>query len=260
MNIKIDKFIKTGKSHFICQDYILTNSHPKYIILADGCSNVEDSDIGARILCLAAAKYLKNYKLFLGALNYTDNYINMGQQIIYNAEAAAKVVGIPTSCLAATLMIAYYHEGYIYVVVYGDGNIILLDNNNKLYFYEISYSENRPFYLSYYLFPDNYTLYKETNTEQFIRSEDGASTLEFNVPFQNRFQIDQYKVISIASDGISSWSPPFDLMEIFKNCIYYKSTNGLFLQRRMIRFISTLEKNGNNHLDDISIGAFYMEE
>ena len=256
MNIRTDKFIKTGKSHFICQDYILTNSHPKYIILADGCSNVEDSDVGARILCLAAAKYLKDYKLFLGALDY----INMGQQIIYNAGIAARVVSIPTSCLAATLMIAYYHEGYIYVVVYGDGNIVLLDNNDKLYFYEISYSENRPFYLSYYLFPGNYKLYKETNTEQFIRSEDRTNKIEFNLPFQNRFKVDQYKVISIASDGISSWSPPFDLMEIFKNCVYYKNINGSFLQRRMIRFISTLEKSGNNHLDDISIGAFYMEE
>lgn len=258
MNIKTDKFIKTGKTHFICQDYILTGSHPKCIILADGCSGVENSDVGARLLCLAAAKYLKNYKLFLNELDYTN--ISMGQQIIHSAEIAAKVIDIPTSCLAATLMIAYYHEGYIYVAVYGDGNVILLDNDNELHFYEISYSENRPFYLSYYLFPDNYKLYKETNTEQFIRSKVGTNKIEFNLPFQRRFKADQYKVISIASDGLSSWSPPFDLMEVFKNCVYYKNTNGLFLQRRMIRFISTLEKNRNNHLDDISIGAFYMEE
>ena len=61
--MKIDSFLKIGHSHEQCQDYILTGTDPcPYIILADGCSGAEDSDIGARLLCHTALKYLKKAK------------------------------------------------------------------------------------------------------------------------------------------------------------------------------------------------------
>lgn len=256
MNIKTDRFIKTGKTHFICQDYILTGTEPQCIILADGCSAVENSDIGARLLCLAAAKYLRTYQSYLGELEY----IKMGQQIIFNAEVAALAAGISPMCLTATLMVAFYFDGYIHVVAYGDGNVILLDNNDSLYFHEISYSDSRPFYLSYYLHPNNYRLYEKENIKKVVRSELGEIEYVFHHPFINTFPIKKYKTVAITSDGILSWSFPFHQMEVFKECVSYKNTNGAFLQRRMVRFISNLETKGYNHHDDISIGAFCRED
>jgi serine/threonine protein phosphatase PrpC len=252
--LKKDKFIKTGSTHFICQDYILSREDPNCIILADGCSQVEDSDIGARLLCLSAAKYLKTYKSFLGELDYHS----MGHQIIFNAEVSALAAGISPSCLSATLIIAFYYDGYIYIMMYGDGNLILLDHDNELFFSEVSYTDNKPFYLSYFLSPENLKSYKKEKIKKFEKHEHGTIEYNFDSTFFYRYPIDKYKVIAIASDGLSSWSPKLDSMEIFKNSVIYKNMGGVFLQRRMIRFISDLEKQKFNHADDISIGAFYL--
>lgn len=238
----------------MCQDYILTGEDPNCIILADGCSQVKDSDIGARFLCLSAAKYLKTYRNFLDELDY----INMGHQIIFNAEIVALASGISPSCLSATLIIAFYYNGYIHVIVYGDGSVISVDYENNLCFNELSYTDNKPFYLSYFLSPENFKIYKKENIKKIERDEYIETEYNFDTPSHYTYSVENYKIIAIASDGLSSWSPAIDSKEIFEKCVKYKNINGMFLQRRMIRFISNLEKQKINHMDDISIGAFYL--
>ena len=56
--IRTDTFIEIGSQHKVCEDYIIAKDN--YIILADGCSRSENSDMGARILCYMAQQFQIN--------------------------------------------------------------------------------------------------------------------------------------------------------------------------------------------------------
>lgn len=254
MNIRIDKFIKTGKTHFLCEDYIL--SGPNYIILSDGCSAVDDSDIGARLLCLAAMRYLNIWKYHMDDIDY----MKMGGHIINSADVMARTIGISSECLMSTLIISFYFAGRIYVFMYGDGYIITVDKSDKVNYYEITFTNSCPFYLSYYLTPQSFKSYISGNIVKTIKWSEILDTMKPDLPVQYSFPVDQFKTIAIASDGISSFKPQVDIASVVDNCVIYKNTIGPFLQKRMTRFLFDFEKRGIFHGDDISIGAYYMED
>ena len=59
--INVDSFLKKGKQHFICEDYIINSDDRDtmpYIILSDGCSSSENTDIGSRVLVRSALNIL----------------------------------------------------------------------------------------------------------------------------------------------------------------------------------------------------------
>ena len=58
--ISTDIFLEIGAQHKICEDYIVHGDDPvPYIILADGCSTADDTEMGARILCHLAKQYIR---------------------------------------------------------------------------------------------------------------------------------------------------------------------------------------------------------
>ena len=58
--MQVDTFSKIGKTHKICEDYILSGTKPfPYIIISDGCSSSEGTDMGARLLCFLAQQYIR---------------------------------------------------------------------------------------------------------------------------------------------------------------------------------------------------------
>ena len=125
--------------------------------------------------------------------------------------------------------------------------------------YYAVYDEVKLYYIEDAILEKELIVEKE-NIKKVVRSEFGEIQYRFHEPFVNTFPVNKYKIIAIASDGILSWSFIFNVFETFKECVTYKNTNGAFLQRRMIRFISNLESLGYNHHDDISIGAFCRED
>ena len=70
MTIHIDHLLKKGKTHKICEDYIISGYNPApYIILSDGCSSSKNTDVGARVLCHVAKQYLENSKDSIISIN-----------------------------------------------------------------------------------------------------------------------------------------------------------------------------------------------
>ena len=115
--IQTDTFLKIGKTHQVCEDYIITGDSPvKYNILSDGCSSSKDTEMGARILCHLAKQFLLYRKddYRFPALDYDE----MGSWIIHNAELAARQLGLKKSCLDATLIIAYEYDGKYHIYMY----------------------------------------------------------------------------------------------------------------------------------------------
>jgi len=144
----IDTYIKGGASHTICEDYILSGMLPRpYIIISDGCSSSDNTETGARILSHLAKQYL-NYRA-----DYLDDIEKneMGNWIAHNAEMVARQLGLPTSCLDATLIVAIKEEFQIRVIFFGDGFVYGISRDLKMdtLLDEIKYTNNAPYYLSY---------------------------------------------------------------------------------------------------------------
>lgn len=252
--ILIDKFITTGKTHFICQDYIISGED--YIVLSDGCSGAENSDVGARILCHTAVNFLETWK----HRRYDIEYYAMGLKIIYQAQVISRALNLSDECLTATLIVAFVENNIVDVFIYGDGYIIL-SNNNEVFGIEISYTNNRPFYLSYYLNPDQKKLYESLHETQLIKIDGNIQKRKYDAPIYYRYTLGKgyLRTAAIASDGIGKFSDKPPIGDIVQECVAFKQTKGLFLQRRMTRMLFNHQRGGSYNDDDISIGAFHME-
>ena len=54
MFIEKDTFYSTGKSHQVCEDYVVANCRYPIICLSDGCSSSKDTDVGSRLIVRSA--------------------------------------------------------------------------------------------------------------------------------------------------------------------------------------------------------------
>lgn len=282
--MNIDTFLKIGHSHTICQDYILTGSDPcEYIILADGCSQAADSDIGARILCHQAVKYLKtNYKT-IGDIDGSK----IGDEIILKSVYVARLYfNVEIECLDATLIIAFKYEGEYRIIMYGDGCVWFVSKEDEIDYYNASYEPNAPYYLRYRLKGNDD--YLKNNILRYMTTPHGKfkNTEGSTVPFDLRISEDKIKMILLASDGVESFRykeelmyktlylnllssksiftrPPaikeidfFTVCQAFTN---FKLTKGSFLSRRVKKVLKEYLKDGFINDDDLAIGCFYEE-
>lgn len=264
-NINTDTFLKIGKTHQECEDYIISGDNPnKYIILADGCSSSDQTEMGARILCHLAKQYL-NYR----ALDYRFpnlDYDEMGLWIIHNAELAARQLGLQRSCLDATLIIAYECLGAIHIYMYGDGVIVTDNGDGMISLMEIEYTQNAPYYLTYRIDPERMDAFHKLGQDLIIKSvfeNTNENTYAYDYKTKFQYPTDIFSKIMICSDGISSFvkgTEPEQTIEIAKEFLAYKSTKGEFLKRRLKRAIKIYEADGINHNDDLAVGAFLYEE
>ena len=159
IEMKTDTFIEIGSQHKICEDYIISGDN--YIILADGCSSSEHSEMGARFLCYMTKQFLATTR-FPDKLE--DRHINgLGTWVIHNAENLVRQLGLKKTCLDATLIIAYLKDNYVNVIMYGDGYVILQPERGAVHeIYCIDYktgSKSMPFYLRYLIDREGLSLY-----------------------------------------------------------------------------------------------------
>ena len=296
--MKIDSFLKIGHSHEQCQDYILTGTDPcPYIILADGCSGAEDSDIGARLLCHTALKYLKKNQSRLDRLDPPEK---LGQDIIVDSAFALKVhFNTKIDCLDATLIIAYKFKGYYHIYMYGDGVVFRVDPDDVVNFTRVYYKPNAPGYLRYRI--DGYEKYQNSHVVKLTDTHAGVHSYDSMEPWHHIIHKDDVKTLLVASDGVESFmyndqvsfktlynelrhvvltqSPhgsitempkiiedrfnpkikELDWYDVVGEMIDFKNTNGVFLKRRVKKVMKNYLKEGFINDDDLSIGCFYEE-
>lgn len=262
--IQTDTFLKIGKTHQVCEDYIISGDLPtKYVILSDGCSSSKNTEMGARIICHLAKQYLHYRKLDYRFPNL--DYDEMGLWIIHNAELTARQLGLPVNCLDATLVVSYEHDGRFYIYMYGDGVVVTEHISGVISVMEIEYTKNAPYYLSYRIDPERMDLFHKMGQDLIIKStfeDDYKNTYAYDYKTLFHFDVDTTPKILVCSDGIASFmkgAEPEQTIEIAEEFLTYKSTKGEFLKRRLKRAIKIYEANSINHHDDLSVGAFLNE-
>ena len=248
--MKIDTFLTQGDSHYICEDYIVSDESK--IVLSDGCSSSIDTDVGARILCRTFLEGFtpKYFSAFMNDL-YT-RYFTLISGKRNGANSLDATVGFVTE------------EGL--VTFYGDGVIFWKTKDGEVGFTEIEYPSGAPFYLSYFLSEDREYEYKKAfGNTKFIKHSSGfTSVVSDGGGYTCSFDISEMELIGIASDGLTSFlntpSEERALGEIINEICDFKSYNGEFLKRRMGKILKTYRKKGITHYDDLSIGVIVFKE
>jgi len=263
--LNTDIFLKIGDQHKICEDYIVQGDVPvPFIILSDGCSTSENTEMGARILCHLAKQFLMYRGIDFNAISYHK----MGNWIIHNAELVARQLGLKISCLTATLIISYVLDDVVYVYMYGDGAVAVQRNNDEINIHSVSFTNNAPYYLSYLI--DEYrdqTYYEAKNSKILCRTYGDGSKISDEIAYDakvvHQYGLNRCKNIFICSDGIESFIKKdprnreiLNPQEILPDLMAFKNLKGEFLKRRMKRALTELENQGIGHFDDLSIGAY----
>ena len=276
-----DSYFGIGGGHLICQDYALHGSIDgmEYVIVADGCSSAEYSEIGAQLLCHAAKYQIALcYQTGLFAECSLEVLSSMlGNSILKRVDEVRKIYPVSQGALEATLLIAIKIELTTYVFAWGDGVIIerykCADGTEYRRLIEIDYSGNAPFYLicdrQQYLQDlqgrgfENPKVFHKYYQTSFVPFE-AKDSFSFFIPYafkhiSENTHVEILNSITICSDGVTSFKDankkPIDLLTIVPEIIEYKSTVGEFVKKRMFFLKKKAEQKGWSHYDDISCGT-----
>jgi len=253
---KADGYVTIGKSHRICQDYVLADSRHPTIIVCDGCSSSSHSDLGARLLAHSGYQTLNTGGKETGEREF-------GNKVIKRAKTCLETLNpsLTEDTLDATLLAATIRNGRLLIYMYGDGIAVRIKINGEYEITRMRAAHNAPHYLSYQIdkkrelryrkqFPcddtkqaNNQTLH--TNT---ITTNDCGVLLEADASL--------YRAVALFSDGIESFidqnsGATYEYHRFVNTALRFKLHSGAFLQRRVHRELRLLARANIIHHDDI---------
>lgn len=284
-----DKYLAIGHSHKICEDYVLEGSLApslSYLIVSDGCSGSPDTDVGARIVSYAFLKYLKewfgpvckplesdNWKPSVGLKYILED---LAQKPIDLAANVTSQISVNRLSLDCTVVLALSTPAKTIIMFFGDGAAIIEHLDGSKTYYQISYENDMPYYVSYFL-DDNrrYGYILQCNPKVSKRvakiSKEGVlihhGTEAIMVTRDDPFEpylwsteiVEDAKSIIITSDGIKSFQKEkeasIDSLEIAQRLSNFKNYNGQFIQRRLHRMQDEFKKEDISHYDDFSVAG-----
>lgn len=283
--INTDTFLRIGSSHAVCEDYVLSGAHQlQYVILSDGCSSSPSTEMGSRILCYLARQYVRyRFDEFPGSKpgGFRLDYNDMGSWVIHNAEMVVRQMGLPRTCLDATLMVSYLDpfesNQTVNIFIYGDGFVVVIPKNESynLQIQEVEFAPgNMPFYLSYTVDPLRLQAYHEQKVSKYFKATDcDPSTYywddqyAYDFPSRLSLSMNDYKAVMMFSDGLKSFIKQdptnreiIPVVDVIGDLVGFKNIKGKYLQRRVDKALKTLAKQNIVHYDDLSIGAYINED
>jgi len=258
-----DHYYTIGRMHTICEDYALQADTPfPFLIICDGCSASQNTDVGARILALTAQRLIQENPSLL------ENYTLFGETLIHRAAHIIQTMELEQQALDTTLLIVYPTDTHFQVIVYGDGCILFKDKAGVSGYIDVNFTHNAPYYLSYLLNEERQYAYKQANTCPLVLNSSitGCSP---NLPYQHvlvfSFPFNQFSTVGIASDGVGQFfdfqeSSRIALDEVINTLLDYKNINGDYVKRRTKRVLDTYAKQAIYPADDLSIAIFTIHD
>lgn len=261
--MQADCYFTGGTSHKVCQDYARAGHlqlGQAYAAVSDGCSSSPDTDVGARLLVLAASHRL---------LTNSQNPISLWPgECIWNARHAMPLVLSPT-CLDATLLLAVEDFDRVHVWVAGDGMIVARGHDGTRTVLDFD-ADGAPPYLSY-------GLDDPARREAWVKSY-GKLTVRKNFEpegmifrpwqgdepvYQTGFPANQYDLVVLLSDGVHSFrnketQEAIPAADVVDRIMDFKTMTGEFLTRRMRAFLGReCRELGWTHYDDVGVASIY---
>lgn len=201
MKFEISHGFIQGETHTVCEDYATSTkvmgtdlSLPwnPLVVVADGCSAVEDSDVGARIAALVTKRALAR----MVAGEYVPTPDELAGEILTKMSGAAEALGVPVTCCAATVLAAFVLNGMGHVYVFGDGVWWKTINGIQHYTTVDSPAEMPPYII--HGFQRKMNPLRARGTTEDIETMEGQ--------FYWSFPMDGIEEIGIATDGVTAVS------------------------------------------------------
>jgi len=263
-----------------CQDHAISYVDKVMAVgsISDGCSKGRNTDVGARVINYATLQALKNY----ASSTIESDVIRVAEKVhLMRLESVKKVqqeLGFDGADLIATNLYICMIKEIAFIHVLGDGVVAVVDNERNMDVRRFFWSKNAPYYPFYDLnqrdqfveFHGNDLLAGCLTEERWHIDCEGAKTqvdtiVHSLIKGMNGIVIDlseeqKNKKISFAavfSDGIEQMDN-LEWLDAVVKSLAYKNTTGLFVKRRMMRFIKDASKFSKGPLDDISCATIYI--
>jgi len=269
-----DSAYHIGKTHFVCQDYALSGEKDgnPYAIVCDGCSGSRDTDIGARLLALAARAYL----------GWEDSPADRYTAIITMAKSWLHEISLGAGSLTegaldATLLTLDVYKGMLRAGIYGDGVLVIkYKDAPELFVSEVVYPSGYPNYLNYKTnairmagLGDRINGHVNTFCMTPAGRKDLSTVLIGNLPYNFEIAANEVSHVAVLSDGCESFvefvqnetsktEHPVPLVNVLNEMMAFKSFNGAFVQRRLQRFAKDCQAKNWAHLDDLSLAMIHL--
>lgn len=244
--LHVDGHFARGRSHAVCQDYALASA--RRAVVSDGCSSAPHSDVGARLLAHAAMS-ASSTALASGAW-------------LREPRDAQRQLGLPASCLDATVLIADAHDDGIEVSMFGDGVLAARRRDGRLTLIEVSFDDAAPPYPSYALSAERTAAYAAAGlgTPRLRGTTDAPEPEPRGDALHWRFSRDLWSGVLVGSDGLCAFADGRGLVQpttsVVQALFRYPSPRGAFVTRRLRKFLSKeAPAMGIHPHDDVALAA-----
>lgn len=278
-----DSAFLIGATHDVCQDYAVAGSRTAaqrsgggsfaepYVILSDGCSSSPDTDIGARLLARAAERLLVS-----AAPPAAGSLPAWHEEAARCALAQAAALELSPQSVDATLLTIHLDGFEAVIGCSGDGVIALQTWNGETDVYVVSYASGYPRYPAYAHQTERLRLLAGHAKEvtHYRSASDGTLRPQGRVLSDARTEvftanIREHKLLAVCSDGIHTFFStrradtvktvePLMLEATLLQLISFKSAGGVFVKRRVRRFMKDCLARNWRHADDLSMGVVYL--
>jgi hypothetical protein len=262
-----------------CQDHALSyvDEEMAFGSISDGCSQGENTDVGARVINYATLRALKKCLSDeqSDAVGIADRTHSMRLEFVKNVQ---QELGLKNTDLIATNLYACVFRETAFVHVMGDGIVAVVDRQGNMYVRRFVWIDNAPYYPFYDLnqrdqfvaFHGNDLLSGRFTEEIWIIDCEGvknhigtishpliAGMDGIAIDLSKDLKGDELSFVAVFSDGAEQVDG-MNWLDAVEKCLAYKNTAGFFVKRRMMRFIKDASKASKGPLDDMSCAAIHI--
>lgn len=252
-----------------CQDYAVSAEVKgmAYAIVSDGCSSGRHTDIGARIIAMnTASSLLWTRSQFFPRAAIAD-YCK------YHDEIARAQLGLEQRDMLATCGYVAVVGNSVVVDLAGDGVIAAKRANGEIVMTKIDWADNAPLYRTYAT--DDYFQFKIKHGGDGAmaatvtrRTGQGSSWSEKVIQqsindmlpsFGDFIGVRDFEFFAVFSDGVCQ-VPGMKWYDVVAQLMDFKSTEGMFVKRRMNRFMHQRQLHGLEPIDDIAMACIHVTQ
>ena len=267
MTFHTDHAFRIGEQHLRgglpCQDYALSGTFPggAFAVVSDGCSSGGHTDVGARVVALAAARSAKSG-------------LWIPQQVLESyADWTNPPFGLDANDMLATCVWAVADGSQASAGIMGDGVIAFKLTNGETKIVRLEWANNAPAYPAYNADSFDGFAAAQGGRESLCAamttvhvSADGLVVYDQTVPLPLGTTVGGHlrscwagdvACVAAFSDGVAQidgvgWK--FAVHEMLS----FKTTAGAFARRRMHRFVDDCRKNGRGPIDDVAFAVILV--
>jgi hypothetical protein len=250
-----------------CQDYAMSGTTEDYgfAIISDGCSTGGETDIGARIVARSTRQALAWAAPTFFSEERVDTYCRSADGFAQGA------LGLTQSDMLATCGYVATLRNHLAVRLIGDGVIAAKKKNGDLIATRVDWADNTPLYRAY----------ADDHFERFIAAHGGRDAMAMTVTrhirrgdarddkvipqalyeslrgFGDAMSLRDFEFVAVFSDGVTQVDG-VDWRDAVAELMAFKSSEGAFVKRRMLRFLKDCQAHGKGPVDDISMACIHI--